>query len=289
MAIQSQYILVKKANGDVGITQNSIEVFSSINAGAVANTLVLKEGMVGMGLASPTTKLHIQVANTINKKALLIEQLDTTNNPICSEINNDGTNHGLYIHQDGVLATNKYAVYVYSNASLSASGLVCIQSDNASSYGRLVTINNVGGLATALFIDQSGTNVGTCHGLHVKKTNAQNSNTDTSLVKFEDITGMPEPILLVEKTTSGTGTCIEINNDGTGYGLYIHQDGNLATGKYALYIDNNGTPADGAGRCIRLDGCTITSTKAPQTDACVGFIGINIDGTQYAIPYYSLS
>jgi hypothetical protein len=144
MAIQSQYVLSKDSNGDVRLVQNSVDVFKSTNASAIANTLVLKEGMVGVGLVAPTTKLHVRVANTINKQALLVEQLDTTNNPVCAYINNYGTNTALYIRQDGALAASKYGLYLYSNAVQNASPLAYFLQDNVSSDQDLLVLKQDG-------------------------------------------------------------------------------------------------------------------------------------------------
>lgn len=44
---------------DFSITQNSVNPFTSINAGAVADTLYLKAGNVGIGTSQPTTKLNV--------------------------------------------------------------------------------------------------------------------------------------------------------------------------------------------------------------------------------------
>jgi len=169
--------------------------------------------------------------------------LNDASNAVCLEIDNDGTNNGLYLHQDGVLADNTAGAYIYSSAAQTNANvsLMQIYQQNASSTGTVLSLANVG----------------TGVSLHIAQT--------------------------------GNGIAQEINNDGTNHGLYIHQDGNLATGKYMLYLDNNSTPVDGTGRAIRLDGCIISSTKNPETDAEAGFIAINVDGTQYAVPFYALS
>lgn len=346
MAIQEQYILSKDANGDIRLVQNSVDVFKSTNASALVNTLNLKEGMVGIGLVSPTAKLHVQVANTINKPALLVEQLDTTNNPICSEINNDGTNRALYIHQDGVLAASKYGLYVYSDAVqvyAYLQGLARFQMDNASASMDVVDILNDGtgiglriqqlgngvcqgiennGTRHGLYIAQAGVlgsgynsiyiesnavqinsylfrlyqvnasstagvasivNIGTGHGLLISQ-NGVLAASQHGLYLYSNAIQVNSPLaFLWQVNASSTANVLTITNDGTGHVLYMGQNGNLATGKYVLYIDNNGTPIDGVGRCIRLDGCTVSGTGV-----ILGYIGINVDGTQRAIPYYAI-
>jgi hypothetical protein len=97
------------ADRDTGIEveQSADEDKIRFKTGGTERVIIDNAGKVGIGISVPTTLLQVSVADTKNQQALLIEQLDTTNNPICSEINNDGTNHGLYIHQDGVLAASK--------------------------------------------------------------------------------------------------------------------------------------------------------------------------------------
>ena len=229
-----------------------------------------KDGTVGIGTVSSIGKCEIAVNNEVNKYGLIVSQLDTTNNPICAEINNDGTNHGLYLHQDEVLATNKYGLYVYSNVAQVNSALLFIKSDNASSSAIVSYIIN-DGTGTALQISQNGVlALSDYHAVLFIYSNAVQVNSPLGLF-WQD-------------NASSTANVLEMDNDGTGHGLIITQNGNLATGKYGLYIDNNGTPTDGAGRCIRLDGCTITGTGA-----ILGYIAVNIDGTQRAVPYYAIA
>lgn len=49
---------IGKSGTDVTFTQNSVTSFTSVDSGAVANTLVLKAGKVGAGQATPTSVLH---------------------------------------------------------------------------------------------------------------------------------------------------------------------------------------------------------------------------------------
>jgi hypothetical protein len=61
---------------DFTITQNSVVPFTSILAGALVNTLVLKAGRVGSGTASPTAKLDVEDTNVANIG--IITAVDTT-------------------------------------------------------------------------------------------------------------------------------------------------------------------------------------------------------------------
>jgi hypothetical protein len=50
--------------GDLQLNQNSVQPFTSVASGAVDNTIYLKEGKVGIGINTPTVKLHISDTST---------------------------------------------------------------------------------------------------------------------------------------------------------------------------------------------------------------------------------
>ena len=59
-------------------------------------------------------------------------------------VQNDGTHHGIYSYQTGVLASNYSAVRVYSNAIQVNSPLIYVKQDNASSSEPALEIVNDG-------------------------------------------------------------------------------------------------------------------------------------------------
>lgn len=77
------------------------------------------------------------------------------------EIDNDGTAHGLYLHQDGALASGRYGLYVYSNAAIIGTSLCYMHMDNTSADGVLLYLDNDGG-GQALFINHEGTGNAVC-------------------------------------------------------------------------------------------------------------------------------
>jgi hypothetical protein len=377
MGIQEQYVLVKKANGDVGITQNSVEVFTSINASAVVNTLVLKEGKVGIGtdspnsllqistidntvyadstfyngkginlsnssntdnsyiylrfvlretnsshggiafispsgnnsdiafitegsnvisekmrilgngnigigLNSPATKLHVQ-ANVVGSPLVKIKQDSATGYGLAIvpgadasealyinnaadlvtgismwgdgriELNNDGTNTALYIHQDGVLASSKYGLYVYSNAvQTSGYALISFLQNNASSTSPLLRAEN-NGTGNAIQIVQNGVLAASKYGLYIYSNTVQ-VNSPLVYVWQNNASSIYSALEIDNNGTGrclyawqiGNGTAIEIDNDGTNHGLYIHQDGVLAASKYGLFVYSNAVQVNSA-------------------------------------------
>jgi len=89
------------------------------------------------------------------KVGLTVNQNDVTNNPVAAYIDNDGTNHGLYIAQDGVQYANNHALYVRSAADQDNAVLALfVQANIGSSEGVLEMLNE--GTGTSMFIDNDG-------------------------------------------------------------------------------------------------------------------------------------
>jgi len=215
------------------------------NVGSTDVKLIIKnDGKVGIGTDSPSARLEIEVPSNGNQQALLIEQLDTTNNPVCAEINNDGTNYGLYIHQDGVLESSKYGLYVYSNAVQANASLINFTQDNATSSRQVLVIGN-DGTGSGIYIVQNGVLAG--DGALKIYSNAiqvnaslfqlqQENASSTYMVMYIDNNGTGQGLRIRQ---DGNGIAQEIDNNGTNHGLYIHQDGVLAASKFGLYVYSN--------------------------------------------------
>jgi len=353
-------VVAVDGSDNVSINQNSVAVFQSVAASAVVNTLVLKEGKVGIGTDNPDGRLNIvnalsdkhgvyikiDVALASGKRGLFalsdVEQTDgdaqlamfqlthanslsdvvrisgggrgrclnilvggvldsgryafdlsssaiQNNDSLLArivqdhvsstagvvEIYNDGSGTNLLLTQNGVLAANRYALYIYSNAIQINSYLVNIRNNNSSSTANMARFDNVGTGTVVEIVSAGVIKSGTLTAACLIYSNAPQVN---------------NPLLYVMQDSSlATADNTLLEADGIGNLLHLKQNGNLASGKYILYLDNNGTPVDGSGRCIRFDGCTVSSTKDPTTDAPDGFLGMTIDGGQKAVPYYALS
>jgi len=225
------------------------------------NQLVLhNDGNIGIGTDTPVARLEVEVPNNGNQQALLIEQLDTTNNPVCAEINNDGTNHGLYLHQDGVLASGDYGLYLYSDAAQVNSPLAYFQLNSASSTQPVIEIDN-NGTGHGLYIHQDGVSAATKHALYVYTNAVQNA---APLVFFE------------QDNLSGDQDLLVLQQDGTGYAI------NITSGQIKL---PNGTGIDE----FSTDGTMAGNSDdaVPTEKAIVTYVGSGIgvkayaDGTTY--------
>ena len=136
-----------------------------------------------------------------------------TSNAVGVEIDNDGTNHGAYIHQDGVLGAGKYGLYVVSSAAQINTQLVFINQGSGSSDKAALYIGNAG-TGEGLFIDQNGNGIG---------ISVDNAGTSAG----------------IKIAQAGNGIALEVDNDGTNHGAYIHQDGVLAASNYGVYVHSN--------------------------------------------------
>lgn len=196
----------------------------------------------------------ITIADEDNQ-SLTITQSDVTNNPLAVQIENDGTNHCLYIKQDGVLASSKHALYVYSNVAQTGSlaTLVSIQQDHASSDQKVLEVKN-DGTGIGLWIDQKGngttfqaSNDGTGHGVYVNQAGVLASskhalyvysnaaNVSSQLVHFHDDNASGgEPVLLI--TDDGGGHTLKVDKNNEGVGLFIQQDASSAATSYYYVI-----------------------------------------------------
>ena len=194
---------------------------------------------------------------------------DISNVPVV-DIDNDGTNHGLYIHQDGVLAGSDHGLYVYSNANQANAHLVHFQSDHASSAYPcfVVTMDGVGsgqqieqnGTGSGLIVNQNGATAASKYGLKVYSNTTQTAG---NLFRVDD------------DDASTSHTVAYFRNDGTGQCLALDQNGVLAGGKNALSISSGGAQTTSHLSYFNL-------SHASSDKACIALAqagsGVQIDG-----------
>lgn len=237
----------------------------------------------------------ITIADTDNQ-TLAITNNDVTNNPDTVTIANAGTGHSLYVNQSGVLTTDKHALYIYSNAAQVTSELVEIHQDNASSThqavqitndgtGGALWINQVGILAnakTAFQVVSQTDQVNTSRLVNFELGGTSTSN-NTSIVNSTNATGnvlylhslgvlaadrhtlyvyseaiqVNSPLIYAHQdNASSTADVANIINDGTGNGLYIAQNGVLASPASALKIYSNAAQDDSPLVYVELDNAS---------------------------------
>ncbi|RLC40439.1 MAG: hypothetical protein DRH51_05575 [Candidatus Coatesbacteria bacterium] len=127
-------------------------------SGASAFDTVLK-GQIVIEDTDADTKIQVEESADEDKIRIDIEGVETAifgdgANEAILELNNDGTGYGLYLHQDGVLAANKYALFITSTVAQTNAELVKFSLTNSSSNQRLFYISN-DGTASSLRIDHN--------------------------------------------------------------------------------------------------------------------------------------
>lgn len=140
-------------------------------------------------------------------------------------ISNDGTGDSLNIDQNGVLASSKYGLNVYSNAAQVNSPLVYVHQDNASSTANVVEIVN-DGTGSALEITQTTAPAQSEYVLYVN-SNVARTSANSHLLNIR------------EDHASTTDDVVIIVNDGTGIGFQVDQNGVNVLNHYAMYINSN--------------------------------------------------
>jgi len=245
------------SNGTLNITQtgSSKGLFvTNTHAGGATAVQFLNDG-TGHGLYVGAVGV-LGVASNISFEVESLVQQDTASRLVrfhlhhtastidVVEIENDGTGHGLYIKQDGVLANNRFGLYVYTNEIQNTSnGLVRFKSANTSSSRRVFSIENSGysqaqyiwqiGNGIALEIDNDGTN----HGLYIHQDGILASGKNALRVYSNLGTQDSSPLVYFNEVNGGaTGGILEILNGGKGNALYIKQTTVLQASKYGLYL-----------------------------------------------------
>lgn len=206
----------------------------------------------------------------------------------CIDIDNDSTQHGLYIHQDGVLASARYALNVYSNTDQDNAPLINFQMDNASSSTNILNITN-DGTGKSVFINQAGNGIaaeidnnGTQHGLYINQVgvNAASNNAlfiysnanqaNAHLVTFhqDNASSAGASLALINDATGSSlnitnsgGMGITLANSSTDHGINISQNAVNATTKHPLYVYSNSAQVNADSALVKLHLDNASSTE----------------------------
>lgn len=228
------------------------------------------------------------------------------------ELDNDLTDHGLYIHQDGALASSKHGLYVYSNAAQTNATLVQIHNDNASSTRDTFSIEHDGTEGQALSVGNNGTH----HGIYLNQAGVLASNKH-ALYVYSNAAQTNSPLVNIHQdNASSTQSCLVITQDGNESPIYISTTGctqgltiantvNSASYCAGIYTYVNNAHAT-APSCMILgyapnevqshflglgshNYTAWTTSKNPATDAPAGWLSIYMfnSATTYLIPYYA--
>lgn len=119
------------AGGNVRVNDNSNNDMVIVdNDGTGTGIQITQDGNAG----ASDYALHIQstVAQT-NGELFWIDHDHASSTSDVTRVRNDGTGHSVYVTANGVLATDRYALHLYSNAAQTNEPLMRVHNDNASS------------------------------------------------------------------------------------------------------------------------------------------------------------
>ncbi len=213
-------------NGKLTAGANEIEGSAFDINGGNADNLVIGSGTATTGKFTVLTTISTAVLSSVGITGTLT--LNDLSNAVCQLVDNDGTNYGINIQQDGILASTKNALFVYSGVAQTIAPLILFEQDNASTTQPVLTIDNKGG-GSGIFASQTGILGAGKHVLLVQ-SNVNHTTADTALVLFnQDAVGASEPV-------------IEIKNDGSG--VQIQGDGNENLSVLGVWTDRTSLLAD---------------------------------------------
>lgn len=289
------------------VTQSAAAIgILSDNAGALNAIRIDQSGV--LTASTGALQIYSNAEQTITgSSALRIQYANTNSTEKMVEFINHGTGKALYVDQVGVSAANNAALHVYSNVVQNAEELVHFQMDQLTSDQNVLLITN-DGTGHALNISQTqaagagfGINVanaGTGKGLMIDQSGTL-ASANPALHVYSNVTQANAELLKVEQDHSSSSAQVaSISNDGSGNALIITQTGNLASSKFALHVDNNGSPSDGAGAALAFDGCSVANSTSTVTISNVApdavgtatisrWLVVSMEGTLYYIPAWT--
>ena len=140
------------ANSDVVVNDDSNNRLLLLDNDGTGTALEITQDAVA---ASTDYALHVHstVAQT-SGELVWIDHDHASSTSDVMRLRNDGTGHTAYLTQNGVLASNKYGLHVYSDAAQTNEALVRLKMDNASSNQAVLELDQ-DGAGTALQIFQN--------------------------------------------------------------------------------------------------------------------------------------
>jgi len=160
------------------------------------------------------------VAQT-NSELLQITQDHASSTANVVTIQNDGTGKALQIEQIGDLAAGNYGLYVYSNTvQTGGTYLARIFQDNASDGGDILRVES-DGTGNVLLVQADGVLASGHNAIQVY------SNAIQTAEHLVDINS---------DNASATAGMVRMDNDGTGTGFYLTQDGATPDGSHGFEI-----------------------------------------------------
>lgn len=222
--------------------------------------------------------------------AIKIQQ-DTNNQGIY--LDNNGTETGIQINQDGVLGADKQALRIYSNTAQVTSPLCEMYIDNASSTLGVLRCDN-DGAGRGVYIVQSGALGANNAGLYVHLTNNINGaygqriytdyvHTGGTLLDVRNDAATSAAIS-IGIINDAAADCLFIDHNLAGNAIEIDSDDNSVNAMYALVMNLTNAGA-GLEYAFRFNGSEIVAGAVGGSQDKK--IRISIAGTDYFIPCHT--
>jgi len=232
-----------------------------------------------------TTNPTLIINQTGSAEAVQITQ-DTDND--CIYVDNNGTDFGMYINQDGVLAASRYALYIYSNSAQVNAELIRLHADNSSQTSGIMLITN-DGTGDAIRINQNGVSATNDWPFFLDVAGIQ-VNSAAMFARMSNASSSKEVVLLQQ---AGTGPCILLDQNKGQNALEIDQDTNSATRDFAVKIVNDNAGAGLPGGIDMSSFAVDEPTMKFVADAITNpgtlshQIAIDIGGTTFYLAAYT--
>jgi hypothetical protein len=159
---------------------------------------------IGIGAASPAAQLEVEVPDTFNTPALMLDMDDTTNNPNVLVVDNAGTGNGAFIDQNG----DGLALNIDSEAT--TAGIVAVDGTPLTT-GTALSISALDALTTGAGISIASNSADTSTRSLVSVVNDNTAATGTTLMSLQQDASSAAYVTL----TDGTDTFGLYNNAGT--------------------------------------------------------------------------
>jgi len=218
------------------------------------------------------------------------------------DLDNDSTQHGIIVNQDGVLAASKYALYVYSNAAQVNSHLVRIHMDEATSDKQLID-GIYDGVGTGVLFQRNTNSSNSAHFVFIDCNDAssasagliiddENTNSNHGTVRvltkrrgFQIIHESGAlPGIDLNDSAGVTGVSCLWNRDEDGVCHDIDIDANSANACYGIRFDIANAGA-GLEYAMRFNGSEIVNAAVGGSQDMK--IRISIAGVDYFIPCHT--
>lgn len=237
--------------GNLVVTQNSVAAITSVESGAVANSLYISAGQVGMGTASPSARLHVY---GVAYSSMIVDAASNTE----IDLRNAGTNFG-YVGSGGQVSGG-----TSTDVGIKSSNKVMIASGGTTPY---LTFNGSTETAAGLW---TFTGAGANGTVTINHSSAPNLAYQVSGTQFA-ATGNSSALI-----TSGTSGDLAIQA-GSGHAIV------LATGGTALANIRLTIASGGAITASNTFAATTLQSSTVYTVATLPTCNSGAEGTRVAI------